>query len=154
MAELPTIKNRKAFYDYHILSSMECGISLLGSEVKSIRQGNMSIKEGWVDLTENLEALLKDTHIAPYVEAHQLNHEPRRERKLLIKKKDIIRLYNETRNKGISLIPLKVYFKGRRIKVQIALVKGKKSYDKRESLKTKEADRDIAAAMKRSQQDT
>lgn len=142
------IKNRKASHNYTIVDKIEAGISLLGSEIKAIRQGKVSLSEGWVSLSNNLEAYLEGVHISEYKEASFLNHEPLRSRKLLLHKKEIIKLSNSVQSKGAALVPLRLYEKGSLIKVEIALVKGKKYHDKRESDKKQTAKKEIANAIK------
>ena len=142
------IRNRKASHNYHIMEKIEAGISLLGSEVKAIRQGKMSLSEGWVSLSNGLEASLEDVHISHYKEASLQNHEPVRSRKLLLNKKEIIKLSNRVQAGGLSVVPIRVYEKGSLFKVEIALVKGKKYHDKRESEKKESAKKEIAYAIK------
>ena len=139
--------NRKALYNYHILDSFEAGMVLKGSEVKSLRIGRTSLKESFARIEGN-EAFIYNLHIAPYSHQGIPGPEPTRPRKLLLHKREIKRLIGLTSQKGLTLIPLKIYFKARRAKVEIALVKGKKKYDKREKLKRKTAQREIARALK------
>ena len=131
---------------------MEAGISLLGSEIKSIRQGKISLGEGWIVLTQNLEAILEGVHINPYEQASFMNHEPLRRRKLLLHKKELIKLSNRLQSGGMTLVPLRVYETRSLIKVEIGLVRGKKSFDKRESDKQSSAKKEIAVALKRHNQ--
>ncbi|MCE5194433.1 MAG: SsrA-binding protein SmpB [Nitrospiraceae bacterium] len=140
-------QNRKAFHDYHIEETIEAGISLLGTEVKSLRDGKGNLKDSYV-LIKNDEAFLFNCHISPYSHGNIMNHEPLRTRKLLLHKKEIERLQGKVAQKGYSLIPLKVYFKKSVAKVEIGLAKGKKQYEKRESIKEREAKREIDKAMK------
>lgn len=125
--------NKKARFDYFILESMEAGIELFGTEVKSLRQGQCSIKESWVDL-KNGEIFLCGMHINPYEKGNIFNKDPLRVRKLLMHKGEIRRMAGRIKEKGLTIVPLQVYFKGSRVKVEIGLAKGKKKYDKRESI--------------------
>jgi SsrA-binding protein len=146
MAEKLICQNKKARHDYHILDSYEAGIVLRGSEVKSCRAGKANLKDGYGRIKEG-EIFLINTHISPYTYAHQLNHDPLRERKLLFHKSEIKKLYGKMRERGLSLIPLKMYFKNGKVKVEMAVAKGKKLHDKREDIKRKdfarEAERDF-----------
>jgi SsrA-binding protein len=151
MAESPQrvlISNRKARHDYFILESLEAGIVLTGTEVKSLRKGNANLQDSYAELVRG-EAWLEGMHISPYEQGSIYNHEPRRKRKLLLQKKQIRKLIGGLKEKGLTLIPLSVYFKGPYAKVELALARGKKSYDKREVIARREAERDIAR-MKRS----
>jgi len=139
--------NRKALYNYHILDSFEAGMVLKGSEVKSLRMGKVSLRESFAR-TEGNKVFLYNLHIAPYTHQGIPGPEPTRPRKLLLHKREIKRLIGLTSQKGLTLIPLKIYFKEGRAKVEIALAKGKKKYDKREKLKRKTAQREIARALK------
>jgi len=140
-------RNRKAHHDYSFQDKFEAGLVLSGSEIKSIRAGQMSIKEAYVR-TDGEEAWLVNAHIAPYDPASRQNHLPRRERKLLLHKKEIIKMWDQVRQKGLTIIPLQVYLKKGRAKVEIALAKGKRQYDKRQALAKKDADREIQRALK------
>jgi SsrA-binding protein len=140
-------QNRKAFFDYHIEETIEAGVSLLGTEVKSLREGKANLKDGYV-LVKDSEAFLLNCHISPYSHGNIMNHEPLRTRKLLLHRKEIERLAGRVQAKGITLIPLKIYFKGSVAKVEIGLAKGKRLYEKRETIKEREARRDIERAMK------
>jgi len=137
--------NRKASHEYFLLESFEAGIALQGSEIKSIRAGQISLAESYVQI-DGREAWLVDAHIAPYEQASRNNHDPRRPRKLLLHKAEIRRLWDQVRRKGVTIVPTRVYLKDGRAKVEIALAKGKKLYDKRESI----AKRDAAREMERS----
>ncbi len=137
-------KNRKASHEYFLLDTYEAGLVLQGSEIKSIRAGQISLAEAYVQV-DGSEAWLMDAHIAPYAQASIYNHEPRRPRKLLLHKVEIRRLWNEVRKKGVTIVPTKVYLKEGRAKVEIALAKGKKLYDKREAI----AKRDLQREMER-----
>ena len=134
--------NRKARHEYFILETLEAGIALQGSEIKSIRAGQISLGEAYIRI-DGQEAWLEDAHIAPYEQANRFNHEPRRSRKLLLHHKEINHLWNEVRQKGITIIPLSVYLKEGRAKVEIAMAKGKKLYDKRADLAKRDAQREI-----------
>lgn len=136
--------NRKARHEYFLLESFEAGIALLGSEIKSIRQGQISLAEAYVRLDEGREAWLVDAHIAPYEQASQFNHDPRRPRRLLLHRDEIRRLWNDVRQKGVTIIPVRVYLKDGRAKVEIAIAKGKKLYDKRDDIAKKDVEREIA----------
>lgn len=140
-------KNRKARHDYFILETFEAGIALKGSEIKSIRAGQISIKEAYVRVNGE-EAWLVNAHIAPYDPASRENHDPIRDKKLLLHKKEIENLWDEVRQKGTTIIPLNVYLSRGRAKVEIAVAKGKKRYDKRQAIKKRDAQRDIDRAMK------
>lgn len=140
--------NRKARHDYFLLDTYEAGISLLGSEIKSIRAGQISIKEAYVRV-DGREAWLVDAHISPYNPANRYNHEPRRPRKLLLHKKELARLYDNVRKKGLTIIPIRVYLKNGRAKVEIALARGKKRYDKRQTIANREAQREIDRQIRR-----
>jgi SsrA-binding protein len=140
-------QNRKAFHDYHIEDKIEAGISLKGTEVKSIREGKINLKDSYVIINKE-EALLLNCHISPYSHGNIMNHDPVRTRKLLLHKKEIMKLQGKLQQKGYSLIPLKVYFKGPYVKIEIGLAKGKRFFEKRESIKTREAKREIERAMK------
>jgi SsrA-binding protein len=140
-------QNRKAFHDYSIEETVEAGIVLTGTEVKSLRDGKANLKDSYV-LIKDSEALLLNCHISPYTHGNITNHDPLRTRKLLLHKKEISRLQGKAFQKGYSLIPLKIYFKGPRAKVEIGLARGKKTYEKRETIKKREADREIERAMK------
>lgn len=141
--------NRQARYLYEILETYEAGIQLIGSEVKSIRAGKVNIQDGYA-LIRNSEAWLINAHISPYQASGQyFNHEPRRTRKLLLNRKEINKLIGQVEQKGLTLIPLKLYFRDGWIKVSIGLAKGKKLHDKRETMKRRDDQRDMARAMKR-----
>ncbi|NLV30653.1 MAG: SsrA-binding protein SmpB [Acidobacteria bacterium] len=139
--------NKKAFHEYFILDRLEAGISLLGTEVKAIREGRLNLKDSYA-LIRNGEALLFNCHISPYSHGNRENHEPTRPRKLLLHRQEIRKLIGKTQEKGLTLTPLRVYFKRGKIKVELGVARGKKLVDKRESERRKEADREAAAAMK------
>lgn len=139
--------NKKALHDYHVLDTMEAGLVLQGTEVKSLRDGKANLRDSYV-LVRGGEAVMLNAHISPYGFGNRENHEPMRTRKLLLHKREIEKLEQRITEKGLAVVPLRLYFKGSRVKAQIAVVKGKKLYDKRETEKKKEADREAAAAMK------
>lgn len=141
--------NRKAGFEYTLLERFEAGISLQGSEIKSIRAGQISIQEAYVDVENGQEAWLLEAHIAPYEQAGKFfNHEPLRKRRLLLHKKEIRELWNNVRIKGMTIVPIKVYFKDGRAKIEIALAKGKKAYDKRATIAKRDEARDKERAMR------
>ncbi len=140
-------QNRKAYHDYSIEETVEAGIQLLGTEVKSLRDGKANLKDSYV-LIKNAEVFLLNCHISPYSHGNIMNHEPLRTRKLLLHKKEIERLRGKSIQKGYTLIPLKIYFKGSYAKVEFGLAKGKRVYEKRETIKEREAKRTIERAMK------
>ena len=139
--------NRRARFEYELLERITAGIALTGSEVKSIRDGHAKLMEGWVAF-EGGEAFLADVNIAPYENAGYANHDPTRRRKLLMTKRDIIRLASKVAEKGLSVIPLAIGVEGNWIKVELALARGKKLHDKRETIRSRTLDREAAAAMK------
>ncbi len=144
----PVITNRKAFHDYFIDETYEAGLSLLGTEVKSIRNGRINLKDSYVIIKDN-EVFLLNCHISPYSHGNIENHDPLRVRKLLLNKREINKLWEKLSQKGFSLIPLKVYFKRGKAKVEIGLAKGKRKYEKRETLKAKEARREIERHLRK-----
>jgi len=145
--EIKTVAtNRKAFHEYHILETHEAGIQLMGSEVKSIREGNVSLKESYV-LIRAGEAWLKGAHIASYSHTGIEGHELIRDRKLLLHKKEISRIGSKLAEKGLTAVPTKLYFKGGLIKLEVGLAKGKKLHDKRDSKKKRDVERDIQRAL-------
>ena len=135
--------NRKARYDYHIEESFEAGVVLLGSEVKSIRQGRANLRDGYAAFSGG-ELFLHNCHISPYEQASQFNLDPLRPRKLLMRRSEIERLRGKVEQKGLTLVPLSLYLKGPHVKVNLALARGKKEYDRREDIKEREADREVA----------
>lgn len=139
--------NRKAYHDYHILETFEAGIVLTGTEVKSIREGRINLKDSYIRVRAN-EAVLLQAHISPYGHGNRENHEPLRDRKLLLHSQEIRRLVGKVAERGLTVIPLKVYFKNGRAKVEIAVAKGKKLYDKREAKRRETVDRETRAAVK------
>jgi len=134
--------NRKARYEYFIYETYEAGIELKGSEIKSIRAGQISLAEAFVQI-ENRQAWLMDAHIAPYEQAARFNHDPVRPRRLLLHKDEIQRLFNNVRQKGVTIVPLRIYLKNGRAKCEIATAKGKKLYDKRADIARRDAEREI-----------
>ena len=134
------IKNKKAYFDYFVLSEIEAGIALTGTEIKSIRKGSASLVDTYARI-KNGEVFIINMYIAKYDEGNRFNHDERRERKLLLHKKEINKLYNEVKLTGNSLVPLKLYFKGNHVKILLGLCKGKKNYDKRESIKERDLSR-------------
>jgi len=140
--------NRKARHLYHILETVEAGMVLTGTEVKSLRNGRANMGDAYA-VVENGEVWLRNLHISPYEQGNQFNHEPLRKRKLLLHRGDIRRLIGKTQEKGLTLIPLRLYFRKGWAKVELALVKGKKTHDKRADIAKRDADRDMARAMSR-----
>ncbi len=141
--------NKKAFHDYHVLEKVEAGIELTGTEVKSLRDRGANLKDSYVQFKGG-QAYLLGTHIAPYTHGNIQNHDPERTRKLLLHRREIEKLEVQVVEKGLTIVPLRLYFKGNRVKTEIAVVRGKKLYDKRETEKRREADREAAVAMKQS----
>lgn len=139
--------NKKAYHDYFILDTYETGISLAGTEVKSLRRGKCSIKESFVRI-ENGEVFIYGMHISPYEKGNIFNKDPLRPRKLLLHKYEINKLLGKTKEKGIAIVPLKVYFKGSLVKVEIGLAKGKKLYDKRQDIAKKDQQREASRDFK------
>jgi SsrA-binding protein len=140
-------KNRKAEFEYFLLEHFESGIALQGSEIKSIRAGQVSLQEAYVEVKED-SAWLVEAHIANYNPASYNNHDPKRNRQLLLHKKEIRKLWDAVRQKGVTVVPVKMYFKDGRAKLDIAIAKGKKLYDKRDDLAQKDISREIARALK------
>jgi SsrA-binding protein len=139
--------NRAAFHNYFILETVEAGIELRGTEIKSLRAGGATLREGYIRISNN-EAFLVNAHISPYERGQGSNHETKRERKLLLHRGEIIRLGITIKQKGLALVPLRLYWKGNRVKVEIGLAKGKRQYDKREAIAAKDARREMDRAMK------
>ena len=139
--------NKKAYHEYFVLESFETGISLSGTEVKSIRAGGVNLKDAWCSV-DNGEMIIKQMHISPYDHGNIFNLPPMRNRKLLMHKREIMRLMGVVKQEGLALVPLSVYFKGSLVKVQLGLCKGKKLYDKRETAAKRQANRDIDRAIK------
>lgn len=134
--------NKKARHDYHISDEVEAGIVLVGTEVKSIRQGRVNLKDSYADI-KNGEVFLRQMHVTPYKYAYYDNHEPLRSRKLLLHRREINKLIGKVNQRGFTIVPLKVYFKNGKIKVQIGLAKGKKLYDKRNTIKDRDMKREL-----------
>ena len=143
----PMAQNKKAFHDYFVEERIECGMELKGTEVKSMRQGRMNLKESFA-IVKDGEVLVCGMHISPYEQGNIFNKDPLRPRRLLMHKREINHLYGKVKQDGFSLIPLSVYFKGSRVKVEVALCRGKKLYDKREDAAKKDAKRQMDRAMK------
>ena len=139
--------NKKAYHDYHVLLKFEAGLQLTGTEVKSLREGRANLKDSYVTF-KNGEAWLLAMHISPYTHGNRENHDPERMRKLLLHRNELEKLEVQLTEKGLTIVPLRLYFKGGRVKAEIGVVRGKKMFDKREAEKTREADREAAAAMK------
>jgi SsrA-binding protein len=139
--------NKRAFHEYHVLDKVEAGLQLMGTEVKSLRDGAVNLKDAYITF-KNGEAFLFGAHISPYTHGNRENHEPERTRKLLLHRREIEKLHVQVTEKGLSVVPLRLYFKGGRVKAELGVVRGKKLYDKRETEKKREADRETAAAMK------
>ena len=138
--------NRKASHDYFLEDRLEAGIALRGSEIKSLRASQVSLREAYVR-TDGQEVWLVNAHIAPYDPASRLNHDPRRERKLLLHRREIARLFEQVRQRGYTLIPTRIYLSRGRAKVEVALARGKKQYDKRREIADREAERDLRRAL-------
>jgi SsrA-binding protein len=135
--------NRKAHFEYFLLEHFEAGISLHGSEIKSIRLGQISLAEAYIDVQNGREAWLVNAHVAPYEQAGIYNHDPKRPRRLLLHRKEICELWDEVRQKGVTIVPVQVYMKDGRAKIDIAVAKGKKLYDKREEIAKRDAEREM-----------
>jgi SsrA-binding protein len=143
----PIADNRKAFHDYHILETFEAGIALLGTEVKGIREGQANLRDSFARV-EGGEVWLFNVHINPYSHRGYVDHDPRRKRRLLLHKAEIRKLIGKTVEKGLTLVPTRLYFKRGKVKVALALAKGKQAHDKRETLRRREIDRETRAAVK------
>lgn len=142
-------KNKKAFFNYELIETLEAGISLLGSEVKSIREGMVSLKESYAEIKEG-EVFLINCHVSPYDPANIFNHDPLREKKLLLHRKEIKRLIGKIKEKGLTLVPVKILLNDKgRVKVEIALAKGKRVYQKREAIRQRDQDREMRGELKR-----
>ena len=140
-------ENRKAFHDYHLLEQFEAGIVLLGTEVKAIREGRVNLRDSFARV-EDGEVFLYNVNISPYSHRGYADHEPLRRRKLLLHRDEIRKLIGKTVEKGMTLVPVRLYYKNGRVKVAVSLAKGKKEYDKRETIKRREVDRETRAAIK------
>ena len=139
--------NKKAYHEYFVLESIEAGIELAGTEVKSIRQGGVNLKDAWCSV-DNGEMILKQMHISPYDHGNIFNRQPMRDRRLLLHKREIMRLFGVVKQQGLTLVPLSLYFKGSLVKVQLGLGKGKQLHDKRAAAAKRDADRAIDRAIK------
>jgi SsrA-binding protein len=139
--------NKKAFHEYFVVQKFEAGLMLVGTEVKSLREGRVVLKDAYVIFKDD-EAFLFGMHISPYSHGNLQNHDPERTRKLLLHRREIDKLKGQTTEKGLTVVPLRLYFKGGRVKAEIAVVRGKKQYDKRDTERKREADRETAAAIK------
>ncbi len=139
--------NRQAHYEYFVLETVEAGLVLTGTEVKAAKNGKVQLKDGWAEVRGG-EAWLENVHISEYSHGNQQNHKPVHARKLLLHKREIEKLHSKTREKGLALIPLKMYLKAGRIKCELALAKGKKIHDKRETIKVREQEAEARVAMK------
>ena len=140
-------QNRKAYHDYFVEESMEAGIELCGTEVKALRQGKANLKDAWCGV-QGGELWIHGLHISPYEQGNIFNRDPVRKRRLLMHKREITRLLSMAKEDGMALIPLSLYFKGSRVKVQVGICKGKKLYDKRDAMAARDAKRDVDRAMK------
>ena len=140
-------QNKKAYHDYFILDTYEAGIELRGTEIKSVRKGSTNLKDAFIRIKNN-EAFIENMHIAPYEQGNRFNHETLRTSKLLLHKKQIRKLQKEVKENGLTIVPTKLYFNTSKLKVEIALARGKKLYDKRQDLKAKDAKRDVERALK------
>jgi SsrA-binding protein len=140
-------QNKKAYHDYFVDESLEAGIELCGTEVKSIRQGTLNLKDSWCQIIAG-EMFISNMHISPYEKGNIFNRDPYRPRKLLLHKREIMRLFGLVKQQGLALIPISIYFKGSKVKVQVGICRGKKLYDKREAAAAKDAKRDIDRVVK------
>jgi len=147
LAQANIAENRKAFHDYHILDTYEAGVALLGTEVKAIREGRVNLRDSYASVEQG-EVFLHNVNISPYSHRGYADHEPLRARKLLLHRNEILKLVGKTIEKGMTLVPLRLYFKNGRVKVALGLARGKKDYDKREAIKRRETDRETRAAVK------
>jgi SsrA-binding protein len=147
LAQSSIAENRKAFHDYHLLESFEAGVALLGTEVKAIREGRVNLRDSFARV-EGGEVFLYNVNISPYSHRGYAEHEPLRRRKLLLHREEIRKLIGKTVERGMTLVPTRLYFKNGRVKVSVSLAKGKKEYDKRETIKRRETDRETRAAIK------
>ena len=140
--------NRKVGFEYFLFERFEAGLALKGSEIKSIRSGQISLAEAYIRVDEN-QAWLIEAHIAPYIQANRFNHDPKRPRRLLLHHKEIRELWDTVRQKGVTVVPIRVYLKNGRAKLEIALAKGKKLHDKREAIARRDAEREMDREIKR-----
>ncbi len=139
--------NRKAFHDYHIVETIEAGIVLTGTEIKSVRAGKVSLRDGYATMRDQ-EMWMTSVHIAPYEHADRDNHEPRRERKLLLHRREIDRLISKVNERGWTIVPIRMYLKRNKAKVELALVRGKRLYDKRAAIAQRDVERDLQRSLK------
>jgi SsrA-binding protein len=146
-AQSSVAENRKAFHDYHLLETFEAGLVLLGTEVKAIREGRVNLRDSYARV-EDGEVFLYNVNISPYSHRGYADHEPLRRRKLLLHRDEIRKLIGKTVEKGLTLVPVRMYFKNGRVKIAVSVAKGKKDYDKRETIKRRETDRETRAAVK------
>ena len=146
-AQTSVAENRKAFHDYHLLETFEAGLVLLGTEVKAIREGRVNLRDSYARV-EDGEVFLYNVNISPYSHRGYADHEPLRRRKLLLHRSEIRKLIGKTVEKGMTLVPVRMYFKNGKVKVSVSLAKGKKDYDKRETIKKRDTDRETRAAVK------
>jgi SsrA-binding protein len=146
-AQSSIAENRKAFHDFHLLDTFEAGLVLLGTEVKAIREGRVNLRDSFARV-EGGEVFIYNVHISPYSHRGYADHEPLRRRKLLLHRSEIRKLIGKTVEKGMTLVPTRLYFKDGRVKVAVSIAKGKKDYDKRETIKKRETDRETRAAVK------
>ena len=146
-AQKNVAENRKAFHDYHILETFEAGVALLGTEVKAIREGNVNLRDSYAQVSGG-EVWVYNIHIKPYSHRGYSDHEPTRKRKLLLHRQEIRKLIGRTVERGMTLVPTRMYFKNGRVKIALGLAKGKQAHDKRETIKRREADRETRAAVK------
>ncbi len=144
--------NRKAYHDYFIEETFEAGIALTGTEIKSVRAGRVNLRDSFAQIKDG-ELWLQNAHISPYEHGNRANHDPKRPRKLLMHKKEILRLQSKAQERGYTIVPLRMYVKARRAKVEIALAKGKKLYDKREAIAKRDTDRALRRALKGREED-
>ncbi len=147
MGEKTLATNRKAYHDYYIEETYEAGIALTGTEIKSVRAGSVNLRDSYAQV-KNGEVWLLNTHIAPYEPASRQNVDPYRDRKLLLHRREIHRLYGRVQEKGYTLVPLRMYLKKNRVKVEIGLARGKRQYDKRDAISKREAAREMERALK------
>jgi len=140
-------KNKQAYHEYFVIETYEAGISLCGTEVKSVRNGNVNLKDSWIGIDEG-EMFIKQMHISPYEQGNIFNRDSKRERKLLMHKREIMRLFGEVKQQGLTLVPLSLYFKKSKVKVEVGLCKGKQLHDKRDVAAKKDANRAIERALK------
>jgi SsrA-binding protein len=144
MGDKVVATNRKAGFEYFLLEHFEAGLALQGSEIKSVRSGQVSLTESYVRVDNGNEAWLVDAHIAPYEPASRFNHDPRRPRRLLLHRREIRAIWDEVRQKGVTVVPVRIYLKDGRAKLEIAVAKGKKLYDKREQIAKRDNEREMA----------